>query len=286
MGSGLSEAALAIFTTLVPIGAGAFITLAFASFFCKYDEETSHRVDKMTVIPLAVAVVGFIAVFFHVGQPLKAVGIFAGVGSSPLSNEVLVGVVFMTVAIMYWILAMAGKLSANARKIFLVITALVALVFCWFVGSAYAVETIPTWNTPLASVEIVAFALVGGPTLAFLTLTCAKADISKEFGIGMLCLAIFGLVCGLVALVMHAMLIGGLSNAYGPAVELVPAFGALTAVFAFCSLAALACCGYAIAKKSSTASSAALYGVAFILICIGVFFARIAFYGIHLTAGL
>ena len=51
MGSGFEHAALAVFTTLAPMGAASFIALAYAFATGKIDDDAAKRVDKMTAIP-------------------------------------------------------------------------------------------------------------------------------------------------------------------------------------------------------------------------------------------
>ncbi len=92
MGTGFSEAALAVFTTLAPMGAASFIALLFAFAIGKPDEQTAKRIDRWTVLPVVVLALGFAAAFFHLANPAHAFLVFAGIGTSPLSNEVIAGV--------------------------------------------------------------------------------------------------------------------------------------------------------------------------------------------------
>ena len=61
----MAELPLALFTTLAPIGAGAFIALAVAFFTTKFSDEQLKKIDRMTTIPVVVLVAGFICAFFH-----------------------------------------------------------------------------------------------------------------------------------------------------------------------------------------------------------------------------
>ena len=158
----MAELPLALFTTLAPIGAGAFIALAVAFFTTKFSDEQLKKIDRMTTIPVVVLVLGFICAFFHLANPLHAFGVFAGVGSSPLSNELVAGCVFAALAIIYWIVALAGKLSEGARKGFAAVVAVMAVVFACFTGAAYMMDTIASWNTPMVPVAVLGFSLLGG----------------------------------------------------------------------------------------------------------------------------
>lgn len=102
---------LALFTTFVPMGAGVFIALAVAFFTTKFDEAELKKIDKMTFIAF-----GFVASLFHLTNPMNGFGIFSGLGTSSLSNEVVVGIVFVVIAAVYCVLAVMGKLAEGARK--------------------------------------------------------------------------------------------------------------------------------------------------------------------------
>ena len=170
----VAELPLALFTTLAPLGAGAFIALACAFFTTKFEDEQQKKIDRTSIIPLAIVVVGFICAFFHLANPLNAPSVFMGAGS-PMSNEIIAGCVFAIVAIVYVIVANLGKLSASARKGFAAVVAVLAVLFAIFTGLAYVMSTIATWDTPLVPVQMLGFALVGGAATAALVLATAGA---------------------------------------------------------------------------------------------------------------
>ena len=200
----MAELPLALFTTLAPVGAGAFIALAVAFFTTKFSDEQLKKIDRMTTIPVVVLVAGFICAFFHLASPMHAFGVFAGVGASPLSNELLAGVVFAVLAIVYWIVALAGKLGEGARKGFAAVVAVMAIVFACFTGAAYMMETIASWNTPMVPVAVLGFSLLGGICLGVLVLALSGAleDAAKGgFKMAALAVLIVGLVLGVAGLV-------------------------------------------------------------------------------------
>ena len=63
MGASFAEMPLVLFTTLAPIGTGAFIVLACAVFTAKLGDEQWAKVDKTAVIPAVFVFVGLAAVF-------------------------------------------------------------------------------------------------------------------------------------------------------------------------------------------------------------------------------
>lgn len=281
----MAELPLALFTTLAPIGAGAFIALAVAFFTTKFSDEQLKKIDRMTTIPVVVLVAGFICAFFHLASPMHAFGVFAGLGASPLSNELLAGVVFAVLAIVYWIVALAGKLGEGARKGFAAVVAVMAVVFACFAGAAYMMETIASWNTPMVPVAVLGFSLLGGICLGVLVLALSGAleDAAKGgFKMAALAVLIVGLVLGVAGLLVQVMSVSGMGNALVDGADLVAAASAPMWIGVVCMVVAAAAAFMALRNTKSTALAAA----APVLAVVGVFAARLAFYAVQLSVGL
>lgn len=281
----MAELPLALFTTLAPIGAGAFIALAVAFFTTKFSDEQLKKIDRMTTIPVVVLVAGFICAFFHLASPMHAFGVFAGLGASPLSNELLAGVVFAVLAIVYWIVALAGKLGEGARKGFAAVVAVMAIVFACFTGAAYMMETIASWNTPMVPVAVLGFSLLGGVSLGVLVLALSGAleDAAKGgFKMAAPVVLIVGLVLGVAGLLVQVMSVSGMGNALVDGADLVAAASAPMWIGVVCMVVAAAAAFMALRNSKSTALAVA----APVLAIVGVFAARLAFYAVQLSVGL
>lgn len=281
----MAELPLALFTTLAPIGAGAFIALAVAFFTTKFSDEQLKKIDRMTTIPVVVLVAGFICAFFHLASPMHAFGVFAGLGASPLSNELLAGVVFAVLAIVYWIVALAGKLGEGARKGFAAVVAVMAIVFACFTGAAYMMETIASWNTPMVPVAVLGFSLLGGVSLDVLVLALSGAleDAAKGgFKMAAPVVLVVGLVLGVAGLLVQVMSVSGMGNALVDGADLVAAASAPMWIGVVCMVVAAAAAFMALRNSKSTALAAA----APVLAIVGVFAARLAFYAVQLSVGL
>lgn len=279
------ELPLALFTTLAPIGAGAFIALAVAFFTTKFSDEQLKKIDRMTTIPVVVLVAGFICAFFHLASPMHAFGVFAGLGASPLSNELLAGVVFAVLAIVYWIVALAGKLGEGARKGFAAVVAVMAVVFACFTGAAYMMETIASWNTPMVPVAVLGFSLLGGVSLGVLVLALSGAleDAAKGgFKMAAPVVLVVGLVLGIAGLLVQVMSVSGMGNALVDGADLVAAASAPMWIGVVCMVVAAAAAFMALRNSKSTALAVA----APVLAIVGVFAARLAFYAVQLSVGL
>lgn len=281
----MAELPLALFTTLAPIGAGAFIALAVAFFTTKFSDEQLKKIDRMTTIPVVVLVAGFICAFFHLASPMHAFGVFAGLGASPLSNELLAGVVLAVLAIVYWIVALAGKLGEGARKGFAAVVAVMAIVFACFTGAAYMMETIASWNTPMVPVAVLGFSLLGGVSLGVLVLALSGAleDAAKGgFKMAAPVVLVVGLVLGVAGLLVQVMSVSGMGNALVDGADLVAAASAPMWIGVVCMVVAAAAAFMALRNSKSTALAAA----APVLAIVGVFAARLAFYAVQLSVGL
>lgn len=281
----MAELPLALFTTLAPIGAGAFIALAVAFFTTKFSDEQLKKIDRMTTIPVVVLVAGFICAFFHLASPMHAFGVFAGLGASPLSNELLAGVVFAVLAIAYWIVALAGKLGEGARKGFAAVVAVMAVVFACFTGAAYMMETIASWNTPMVPVAVLGFSLLSGVSLGVLVLALSGAleDAAKGgFKMAALVVLVIGLVLGVAGLLVQVMSVSGMGNALVDGADLVAAASAPMWIGVVCMVVAAAAAFMALRNSKSTALAVA----APVLAIVGVFAARLAFYAVQLSVGL
>ena len=281
----MAELPLALFTTLAPIGAGAFIALAVAFFTTKFSDEQLKKIDRMTTIPVVVLVAGFICAFFHLASPMHAFGVFAGLGASPLSNELLAGVVFAVLAIVYWIVALAGKLGEGARKGFAAVVAVMAVVFACFTGAAYMMETIASWNTTMVPVAVLGFSLLGGVSLGVLVLALSGAleDAAKGgFKMAAPVVLVVGLVLGIAGLMVQVMSVSGMGNALVDGADLVAAASAPMWIGVVCMVVAAAAAFMALRNSKSTALAVA----APVLAIVGVFAARLAFYAVQLSVGL
>lgn len=283
MEAAFAEMPLALFTTLASMGAGGFIAVAVALFTAKPTDEQLAKIDRLTLVPLALVILGFIAAFFHLTNPLHAINIFNGLGSSPLSNEIATGSVFVIVAIVYCILAAMGKLSAGARRGFCAVVAVLAVAFALMMGAAYMMDTIVSWNTPAGPVQMLGFALVGGMAIGALVTSQAGVDATNgSFGTAGMVVSAAGVVLGAGGLAVQAMIVSGMANAIVAGSALVGEATAVIAVAVVALIAACACTVVALRRKNGFGLAA----LASVLALAGILCARLAFYVMELSVGL
>ncbi len=282
----LAELPLAIFTTLAPTGAGAFIILALAVNLLPLNEGQLKKLDRFTLIPFIVSIIGIFASVLHLTQPLHAIFIYAGLITSPLVNEIAVAGIFALAAFVYCLLGLIGKLSLKLRKILSIVVAALALVFSVFIGFAYIVETIESWYNPFTVTQFLGFCLFGGTLMGTLTLGLAgifdECLEKKSFKNSLLLIAIIGFVLSLGSMLAFAHYINGLQSPAGSGAEMMAEVFFLLIVFAV--LAVLAFIGQLFLIYKGTTHAVAI--VSLLLVLVAIFCARLVFYATQMSVGL
>lgn len=281
--SGFDSFSLALFTTLAPSGVVAFIALALVRLTAR-DHGAAVRVDRMISLPFAVTLVGFIASATHLGTPANALHVFSGVGTSPLSNEVLAAVVFLFLVGSYWMCAFKVHFPDRLARPWLV-TACVAgaaLIACTSV--AYGARTVPTWNTPYTPANLVLGACTAGPMLALLFLAAAKVQ-RPRFERGLVALAGAALVLGTLSLGLQNAGLAAIANYEISAASLAPHYALVIAAYAVLGLLAATSCAVSPRRTLAPRGIVALRLIACTLVLLAVFMVRTVFYSLHMTVG-
>lgn len=298
----LHELPLALFTTIAPVCAGAFICLFVATLtLSNVNSALQKRLDKLSLIPVIGVFLGFIASVFHLTNPLHGIYVFSHLGTSPLSNELLVAGIFTAFMMAYILLAFMGRLQHKLRLILGALTSVSALALAVFIGRAYAMNTITTWDTPWMVVAMLGYTLAGGFALGGGVLMCAGAfkpelrtavsaeqalpspASQKRCALLSALLIIVGLVLGLAGtfgqyhLVQHTHTPFVLGAEY--AAEMLPYFIGFVILFCVGSLSALITF---LMKKHP----ACLAWLGTVLILLAVFCARMVFYATEISVGV
>lgn len=281
---GLAQVTLALFTTLAPAGTVAFCVMAGVLLFGKLPEKQWERMSHFLVAPLAVAVVGFIGSATHLGKPSNALYVLAGIGRSPLSNEVIASVAFFALSGMSWYVGFSRQRWAQRLVRPGMLLACVAGVWqVWEIANAYTIRTISTWSMPSVQVNLVLAAFMGGSLLVICSLSLAGCRTSRRlFGV---LLAVAGVAAAAAAASQLLQFAGldSMRNVMTYARDLAPWYPvgiAISAIFAGCAIAVdargLRTCG-SIGPARACAACALMFA--------GVFTVRFAFYCLHMTVG-
>jgi anaerobic dimethyl sulfoxide reductase subunit C (anchor subunit)/Tat-targeted selenate reductase subunit YnfH len=288
MANAFAELPLALLTALAPAGACAFIGLFLASVLGGLEDKVAAKADKLSVVALVVALVGFIASFFHLANLGHAVNVAAGIGRAPLSNEVFTGGLFLLVAVIFWIIALTGKLKGAARKVCLAIVAIFALVFTVFCGLAYIVPTIPTWNNPWTVLGILGLGVFGGALLAnfILALAGGLQPAKPAYKTASIVLAALFAIIALVGVLAGFASAAGFSNPLvaagvrtGEALPCLVAGAILVLVAAIAAIIGLL-------KGREKLQAPAYTAVIAVIALVGIFCCRLVFYALQLGIAL
>lgn len=284
----LNEITLVLFTTLAPAGAMAYalMVLPLIARGNALEDEVRRRLDAFLSIPVVVAMVGLVASATHLGNPANALYVLTGFGRSPLSNEVVCGVVFLGAAGVFWLTSFAeGPSRIGLRRVVAALVSLLGLAFIGAISLAYNASTIIAWNTPFAAASVWLNALAGGPLLAILGFRMARFYTEgHRLGRAYVAIAAGAVIVGTIVYLAWAATLPGMQNAMTSAAELAPAFGPASLVFA-----ALGAVGVALGMRTvmwkgeaplwlPIASTTAMLA--------GIFLMRFMFYMTHMTVGL
>lgn len=284
MAGGFSEVSLAMFTALSPAGALAFALMAayLLAHAKRMDQTSWDRVSHAFLVPLGVVWVGFMASATHLGTPANALHAFAGIGRSPLSNEVLCTVVFLFVGGMYWLYTYKIRYSKALAQTLLACSIIASALMLWFTAFAYSVSTVPSWDTWHTPLNLWGLSLVAGTALASCVLRALLGRSSRWPCV----LRRVSYVCavGVVLLLgMHARFLAGVENNVAGASQAVPWYGVVIVLYAATSLVGLYVLGKAARREGWR--GAVMGGFGCVLVFIATFLARLPFYFSYLSVG-
>jgi len=197
----MSEWPLVVFTLAIQLSGG----LALASTLSDWTAPSSHAVIRplgLAVFPLAA--LGLVASLFHLGRPLSAWRSLLNLGSSRLSLEVVLTLLFVLATLIYshsW-----WARTAEHRFAIGVVTSVLALAAVGSSSAVYLVPTQPAWNSGWVPVSFLGTALLLGG--------CAAAALVDWRGPSLLlrCYLAGGIAGSLMLLVSAIWMIANLSR--------------------------------------------------------------------------
>ncbi len=292
----LGEITLVLFTTLAPAGAMALLLMGLPILSGRASWAEVRRISTYLCLPLIVSMVGLVASATHLGSPANALYVFAAVGSSPLSNEVLCAVIFLMLGGLYWLYSFRRAPSPRLLRLWIGAIDLAALAFIAAVGLAYSARTIISWNLWEVPVAIAANALMGGPLVALASYAVGRCtSLTARRAKGLAALAAGALAASVAVYGLQGVDLGSVGNAVASVTDLVPAYGAAVAAFALLGAGGIVIAWRATRNLPADGTppegairyqlvgrlcTAAALGLA------AIFVMRFCFYLAHLTVGL
>ena len=268
----LYELPMILFTTLAPMASGAFIGLAIAFATARFSESQLARIDRWTVLPLAILAAGFLAAFVFFASPQNIVNAFRGIGDAAVAFQFIMGMLTVTLAVVYWVIAMSGGLPNRPRTVFASVVGASAVLFSLAIGIMYMGSDVVTWSSPLVPLGIMGFCVAGGVPLGTLVVSLAGAlpeTAATRFGSTALVVALVGAVAATVSVSAQLLFAQSAFGAYVPGGDVLPGSWVylLVAIVGFivmlaCLRGAVSLDGRSAAPLGSTASAAMPRGAA------------------------
>ena len=153
------EWALITFTILAQMSVGAFFVLGVVHFFAarKAGEEQADRLSDMALLAIGpVLVLGLLASFGHLGNPVNAPRAVSNLGSSWLSREIFSSLAFAILGAAFALMQWRKIATPAVRNAIAWLAALVGLFLVFSMSQVYMLATQPAWNTLATPVQFFA----------------------------------------------------------------------------------------------------------------------------------
>lgn len=279
----IEELPLVFFTALTPMGIVCMVVLLALILTKRFSRKESIALNQLAWIPLAVTTVGFIAAAAHLGTPANALFVVMGVGRSPLSNEVLLAVIFLGACGANWLYSFVRTDKVGLKRVAAVLIIGIGVAALLSIAFAYDVDTIQSWHTAYVPINLVLGGLTGGLLLTQLVIILGTdADEHQRLKKLLPLTAVVFLLLHLLSIGLQWMQLGGMNGAYGTAADFVPLYPLMACLYAVLGLGgSLLAANVQRFKRQKLASVAAV-----VLITCGYVIVRFGFYMMHMTSGL
>lgn len=303
----MREWALVAFTILAQMSVGSFLILGAIHFLAKRkagEAEADRLSDRALLAIGPVLILGMIASFFHLENPVNAYRAISNVGSSWLSREILFGVLFAGVGFLFAIMQWRKLATSSVRIAVAGVAAVIGIALVYSMARVYMLPNQPTWNsitTPLSffTTTLLLGALATGAAFAvnytFLKLRGEKglnvqADLLRD---ALRWIAIVSiLLVGVQLVLVSASLIDQATNEAAASIaQIAEDYGAIyilriALVFLGAGVFALFLYRYAATGAGKEEALAWLVYGAFALVLVAEVLGRYLFYATHFQIGL
>lgn len=180
----IREWALITFTILAQMAAGAMLVLMVIRTYLK-SKATTQEVDGMldgpTFIVVPVMGLALLASLLHLNNLVNVVKAVPNLGSSWLSREVVLGVAFVVLAVIYTFVQWRKLGSESLRTVIGWVTAAVGMFQVYAMAMVYMIRTQPAWNTMATPITFfVSSLLLGGLAVAVTMLVLPGKATEKQ----------------------------------------------------------------------------------------------------------
>ena len=145
----LQEWALVLFTTIMQMAVGAFVVLGGVHYFAshRYNAAEADKLSDRSLLAIGpIVVLALLVTLFHLGNPLNAPRAISNIGTSWLSREITLALVFAVGGALFAFIQWRKIGSATVRNAFALLVAAVGLVLVYAMAAVYQIPTVPAWN--------------------------------------------------------------------------------------------------------------------------------------------
>lgn len=278
---GLHEWPLMVFTVLGQCVVGGLLVSGCVLLNKKVDHLQYARLHQAMFILWLLMGAGFLASMIHLGALSRAFNSLNRVGQAPMSNEILVGILFFAVGGFYWLLSVMNKMPQVLNKLWLISAMIIGLYFVYSMAQVYMISTVPTWNNGYTRLNFFLTMLIGGPLLGALVLRVAGY---RGCTLALPMISILALLLGVASSYMQIDDLLLTHSSVQSALGLVPEYGLLMTYKLVLLVIGLALwIGPMLKQKSATIFALTL---AFLFVVAGELIGRGVFYGLHMTVGV
>ena len=152
----LRELALVLFTVIMQMAVGAFCVLGGVHFFAARRnglDEADKLSDRALVAIGPLAVFALAVTFLHLGNPVNAPRAISNLGTSWLSREITLALLFSVGGAVFAFLQWRKLSTPALRNALALVVAAVGLVLVYAMSSVYVLPSVPAWdsvNTPIS----------------------------------------------------------------------------------------------------------------------------------------
>lgn len=164
----LSHFPMILFSTLVPMASGAFIGLAIAFMTTKFSDGVLARIDRWTLLPMALMFIGLIAEISVLTAAQQDFIFQQGLSTSTLTILAIAGATLLAAFVVYWAFGATRHLGQQARAAFSFILAICALLYSLGIAALYATSSVATWASPMLLFAFAGYCIAGGVPLGVL----------------------------------------------------------------------------------------------------------------------
>ncbi|MFH2133299.1 MAG: DmsC/YnfH family molybdoenzyme membrane anchor subunit, partial [bacterium] len=160
---------LVLFTVITQLGVGLLLISGVIRFILAdqlNDTQADLFAGAVALLVICLTLIGMMTSLFHLGSPRNAYRAVLNLGSSWLSAEILLVLIFLLAAIGYGVSLWSGPHLTRFSTIVFWIGSGLGLLLVYVMTNVYRLTTVPTWNSPATVFSFFKTVFLLGPLAA------------------------------------------------------------------------------------------------------------------------